>query len=441
MKKLLKRLNPFGLISLLIFFPTSIGAQNNFLRNIPLTEPFSPVQHKNEESKKLNQFQWGERLPENLVNIAFSEIDRVVRQLMNEQKIVGLALGIVKNKEIIFLKGYGYADLESRIPVDPNHTLFRWASLSKAVTAIITAQLVRANIVNWDSPIETWFTSYQMPKSYLVECRVDSETYLMSGYLFPCEQGYAEVPLPLSTPSINLHQLLGHIAGIMGYESARGRAEPDTFYFKSKQNNSILRRGLQNLLDKPLLSIPGSQYLYTTFGYNLAGVVLEEASGQSYPQLLQTYVTNRANLKTLQPDYEWKKIPNRAQGYRLEKGQIIRESSTDVSWKMAGGGLISTPRDLANFCGALMDDTLINETEKKRLWREQITTMGNSTKYGLGFFISQSQGRFNVSHHGLQEKTKARFILYPDENLCFVIMSNTNSAKLNTFFNALTQIN
>ncbi|HAC63938.1 MAG TPA: serine hydrolase, partial [Cyanothece sp. UBA12306] len=149
---------------------------------------------------------------------------------------------------------------------------------------------------------------------------------------------------------------------------------------------------------------------------------------------------NVVNLPTLQPDYEWQNIPNRTVGYRLEQGQIRRDSSTDVSWKMAGGGLISTPKDLANFCGALMDETLINEREKRILWSRQITNKRKLTNYGLGFTIARRTVRFNVGHNGSQEKTKARLTLYPYDNVCIVIMSNTNSTKPNTFIKAITPI-
>ncbi|HAC65524.1 MAG TPA: hypothetical protein DCF68_18835 [Cyanothece sp. UBA12306] len=217
---------------------------------------------------------------------------------MNEQQVVGLAVGIVKNKDIVFLKGYGYADLESKIPVDPNRTLFRWASLAKPVTAIITTQLARAGIVNLDFPIETWLTNYQIPKSYLVQCAFKSQTLLSGNKTYPCKKGYAALPLPPSSSHITLRQLLSHQSGITNYDHFWGRIEPKSSYVESKQNKTVLAWGLQNLLTKPLLAIPRSEYIYTTLGYNLAGVVLEEASGKSYHQLLENYINNVVNLPT-----------------------------------------------------------------------------------------------------------------------------------------------
>lgn len=417
----------YSLISLLLF-PKLVAAQDSPHLN-RVTNQVLLAQNNSSDSQPVHF---------KTKNQAYLEIDQIVRQLMIKQQIVGLAVGIVHNKETGFLKGYGYADLGAKIPVDVNQTLFRWASLSKPVTAIITAQLVKAGIVNWDFPIQTWFKTYQMPKFYLLDCATNAQTSTLNDYRFPCDRGYTEVPLPPSS-KITLRTLLGHTAGIIGYDNPRGSAEPNTSYLDSQRNQSILRWGLENLLTKPLLAIPSREYHYTTFGYNLAGVVLEEASGQPYPQLLQTYINNPANLNTLQPDYQWETIPNRVIGYRREKGQIIQDRLTDVSWKMAGGGLMSTPKDLTTFCGALMDNTLLDERAKRTLWTEQITSKGKTTEYGLGFGIGRWKNHVYIGHSGSQENTKTRLEFYPKDNLCIVIMSNTNTTKTNSFVKAIAQ--
>jgi CubicO group peptidase (beta-lactamase class C family) len=107
---------------------------------------------------------------------------------------------------------------------------------------------------------------------------------------------------------------------------------------------------------------------------------------------------------------------------------------------MAGGGLISTPLDLATFCAALMDDTLLSEAQKAALWTERTTSGGEPTKYGLGFAVGTRDGRRFVEHAGVQPKTRTHLRLFPDEQRCIVVMSNTTSAKTTRLIDALDDV-
>ena len=317
--------------------------------------------------------------------------------------------------------------------MDVNRTMFRWASISKPVTAIVATRLLRDGVIALEDRVHDRWTSYYAPKTYLVECGRRQETVTIDGVELPCEDRFAEAPVPSGKRRITLEQLLTHTSGLVGLKSPRGRVAPKARDLNSPETNKGLEWGLRRLRLKPLMALPGALYTYSTYGYNLAAVMMEKATGRPFADLARELVAEPAGLSSLQPDYEWVDIPNRSVGYRKQrrgKREIEPERSWDVSWKMAGGGLCSTPADLARFCAALMGDTLLDDAEKAMLWTERTTDDGEPTGYGMGFAVSVDEdGRRVVQHAGVQPKARTRLRLYPDEDLCVVVMANTTTAK------------
>lgn len=380
--------------------------------------------------------------PEQVVTDPRPMIDEALRPLMDDQHIVGLAVGVVEAGHISFLKGYGYADREAAVPVDARQTMFRWASISKPLTAIVATTLQRGGVVDFDGSIKTWYPEYRVPRKFTVECKRRRKTVEVFGAELECEDGFADARLPRGDRVITLRQLLSHTAGIIGFKSPRGRVFPKSRDLNDPKRNKGLEWGLKRLFTKPLLNPPGAAFNYSTFGFNLAAIVMQRAAGKAYPDLVRDIIASPVGMTSLQPDYEWVDIPHRAAGYKAKKRrgkvrEMKRQTSYDVSWKMAGGGFVSTAEDLARFCGALMDESLLSADEKQRLWTEQITTEDEPTEYGLGFSVGTHEGRRYIEHAGVQTKARSRLRLYPDEDLCIVVMSNSTTAKTGAIVKAV----
>ncbi len=100
---------------------------------------------------------------------------------------------------------------------------------------------------------------------------------------------------------------------------------------------------------------------------------------------------------------------------------------SDVSWKVAGGGLTSNIRDLALYCQALMDDTLLSaELKRRTLFAPHIKTPDRNA-YGYGFYVEEKSGRRLVQHDGLQAGARSLLRLYPEDKLCYVMLTNTDT--------------
>ncbi len=185
---------------------------------------------------------------------------------------------------------------------------------------------------------------------------------------------------------------------------------------------------LDTFAPSPLVSQPGERYNYSTRGYILASAVVERAGEQSFAEQVRERICEPLGLTTLQPDYQWVDIPNRAKGYRRLRGTIFPSTDTDVSWKLGGGGFISNVHDLARFAVALMNYELVDETTSEDMWTSRADAEGRETGYGLGLGVSRPNGTLRIAHSGSQEKARTRMVFYPELRHGVVVMSNTEHA-------------
>jgi serine beta-lactamase-like protein LACTB, mitochondrial len=317
-----------------------------------------------------------------------SAVDRVVRAKMEEQQVVGLALGVIREGRIAYLNGYGSADRENAVPVS-SETLFRWASCSKPLTAIAALQLVESGKLDLDADV----------RGYVPE-------------------------FPDKDVTITSRHLLCHQSGIVHYRNGRVIRTRRSYDVPNPFENVIL--ALDTFQESPLLHPPSEQWSYTTHGYILMSAVVERAGEHKFADQVHERIIRPLGMTTLQPDYQWLPIAHRAVGYRLRDDVVERSTDTDVSWKLGGGGYLSNIEDFARFAEALINRRLVTAESEAALWEPQKLANGKTTEYGLGFRVDvEDDGRLKVSHGGSQEKVKTRMVLYPREKHGVVVMTNS----------------
>ena len=330
-------------------------------------------------------------------------VDQAMRDEMAEQELVGLAVGIIQDGQIAYLKGYGLANREQRLPVT-RQTMFRWASISKSLTAVAAMQL-------WE--------------------RGDLDLKREARWYVP------EFP-DKGTP-IRVRHLLCHQGGIVHYTNGKVIRTKRDYPVAHPFENVIY--ALDTFKESPLVNKPGEKYSYSTRGYMLVSAVVERAGKQKFAHQVRDRTAKPLKLATLQPDYQWEEIPHRAVGYRQRGGQVEVSTNTDVSWKLGGGGFISNIDDLAKFAAGLLNHRLVKPATRQKMWVRQMTSGGEQTKYALGFsFNHYRDGELHtwsangtgieiVGHSGSQEKTKTWMALWPQKKLGVVVMSNSEYAS------------
>ena len=331
-----------------------------------------------------------------------SALDSAAIAKAEEQELVGLAWAVVREGEPLHRGTFGFADRELNRPVDKS-TLFRWASISKPLTAIVAMQLVEEDRLDLARNV----------REYVPE--------------FP------EKPQP-----INSLQLLAHQGGIVHYTNGPVIRTEVEYEVEHPFEDVIL--ALDTFKESPLVAEPGTKYAYTTHGSILLGAVVQRAGGEPYWKQVKDRIATPLGMKSLRPDYPWTKTPERARGYGRLFGHIVRGMDTDVSWKLPGGGFTSNISDLARFAEGLMDGKLVKPETRELMWTRQPLPEGKTSSYGMGFSVGKAHGQRLISHSGAQESTRTLMRLFPESGLAVVLMSNCEYANLKPIALAMERV-
>ncbi|MEO1999640.1 MAG: serine hydrolase domain-containing protein [Planctomycetaceae bacterium] len=318
-------------------------------------------------------------------------VERAVRTEMKQQRIVGLALGLIRDGQVVYTKGFGFEDRDRQIAVTPQ-TLFRWASVSKPLTALAAWQLVEKQRLDLNADVRKLVPEF-----------------------------------PDKGAKITARQLLCHQGGIVHYTNGKLVRSPRAYRVAHPFEDCV--QALDTFRESPLVAAPGTRFSYSTHGYILLSAVVQRAGRQKFAAQVSERIARPLGMTTLQPDYQWKTLPHRAVGYRLRENRIVESTNTDVSWKLGGGGFVSNITDMALLASGLINGRLVSPATETRMWTPQTTSSGQATPVGLGFFVEQQNGTLKVSHNGAQEKTRTRLVIYPRRKHGAVVMCNSEYAK------------
>lgn len=323
---------------------------------------------------------------------AVDRITRAVSSEMSRQNIPGLSVAVVTDYQLRWASGFGMSDLENFVPAK-TQTVYRLASISKTITATAVMQLVEQGKLDLDAPVQKYVPS------------------------FPQKQW------PVTT-----RQLLSHLGGIRHY-GGEGESN-NTRHYKS------VLEGLDIFKNDPLVHEPGTKHLYSSYGFNLLGAVVEGASGTEFGGFVQAHIFNPAGMETMRIDEVNAIIPNRAQGYRkLPNGQLRNSDLADTSYKIPSGGFCSTVIDLAKFAIAVQTGKLVKPETAEQMFTVQKTGDGKPSgdqrrNYGLGWGITEHGGQKEVWHTGGQARVSTLLYTIPQQRLVVVLMTNLEGAAV-----------
>jgi serine beta-lactamase-like protein LACTB len=316
------------------------------------------------------------------IELARTLIDAV----MEESGTPGMSVAVGIDGRMVWSEGFGYADVENRIPVW-EETKFRIGSVSKPLTAAAVGLLVEQGKIDLDAPVQKYVPS------------------------FP------EKRWPFTT-----RQVAGHLAGIRHYA---GEAE-----FLSARRYSSVLEGLEIFQNDTLLFQPGTRYSYSSYGWNLISAVVESASGEEFLSYMQENVFDPLGMVHTAPDHTDSIIPHRTRFYdRAEDGAVLNAPYVDNSYKWAGGGFLSTPEDLLRFGFAHLGNDFLRQETVQELWTPQTLANGQSTGYGIGWAVTVEDGRVtSASHGGGSIGGTTAFMLYPQDSAGIAIVGNLTQA-------------
>lgn len=312
------------------------------------------------------------------------KIDALVTSVMSEERIPGVSVAVLKDDRIVHSAGYGLADIENNVPVTPR-TVFRLASISKALTGVLAGRLFERGVLDLDRPIREYVQEW-----------------------------------PEKHPPLTCRQLLGHLGGIRHYKG--DEVNSTKFYPDLSSSLAIFK-------DDPLIAAPGERYSYTTYGFTLLGRALEVAAGKSFRELIREEVLAPAGMASTYIDEVAMIVQGRAQGYRRNPlGGISNSALADTSYKLPGGGLCGTAEDLVRLASALLSGRILKPETRELLWTPQSTSDGKKTSYGLGWVVGEVSNRRAVMHSGGQQRVSTFLLIVPEASLAVAVMTNLEGA-------------
>lgn len=327
-------------------------------------------------------------------SIKAERVEQLLDPLMEEEirkgHIHGTAVVVTQGERILFSKGYGYADVDNKRPVDPAETIMRVGSITKTVTATAAMQLVEQAKLTLHDDINRFLTGYNVPV-------------------------FGKNP-------ITLHHLLTHTAGL-----------DETVYAVNSLSRSshlsaepFLRQYFQ---DQPPVREPGEQYAYSNAGLGLVGNLIEQNSVADLNAYMSKHVFTPLDMPSANLTVP-ENNPQLAKSYTYTNGHYEEVPYTFLSIPGAGG-LSVTPNEFAHFMiaqvngGKYQGKSILKPSTIETMHEQQFAEHPDLPGMGYGFYRGRLAGGIEtLSHTGDVDGFHARMLLIPAERLGILVVSN-----------------
>ncbi len=326
------------------------------------------------------------------------EIDRYENFLKNQMEadhIPGLSVGFYKG-DYMWTNGYGYIDLENEVEAT-GQSAYRLASVTKSMTAVAIMQLQEKGKLDIDDPVRKYVPYF-----------------------------------PRKKWEITLRQLMGHIGGISPYQNYDEEG--------SIKEHKDTREAIDIFDDFELVARPGTEYNYSSYGYNLLGAAIEYAAGMPYGEYLKKNIWEPLNMNHTWMDSPDKIISHRAEGYRLEFGELKNSEFVNISSRFAAGGTRSTVVDMLKYARGLNEGKILSEGSTQTMETSMNLSNGRRTDYGMGWHVDPVNGYFKASHTGGQPETRTMLMRFPTRDFAIALAYNLEGGSLRSIARRLYQL-
>jgi CubicO group peptidase (beta-lactamase class C family) len=322
-------------------------------------------------------------------------LDSLIVPGMQKFHIPGMVIAFVHDSNIVLAKGYGYADVERKIPFDPDSTVIRIASVSKLFTGTAVLQLVERGKLDMHQDINTYLSRFKV------------------------ENGPRK--------PITLHHLLTHTAGFDDRSIGKSAW--------TQEGQIPLGEFLGTRLPKRIYP-PGEVYTYSNFSNALAGFVVEEAAHEDYAAYVRHNILEPLGMRRsdyrLRPDLQ----PLLAQCYSHD-GAGYRRTPFDFINDYPGGQMLSTGRDMAKFMiahlqlGRYAGKRILSEESARAMHTVQFThhrELEHAVGYSFGIVPARSQTV--LMHDGGYTGVGSRLCLSAENGIGFFVACNIMDGAL-----------
>ncbi len=331
--------------------------------------------------------------------VDLQKLDDYFQRAVNDWDVPGMSVGIVKDGEIIFSKGYGVKEV-GKDKVPDGNTLFAIASNTKAFTSAIIATLVQEGKLDWDDKVRDYLPGFELYGRY-----ESNETTILD--------------------------LLCHRVGL-------GTFSGDFIWYKSNLTAPEIVERVKYL---PKRFDFRAGYGYSNVMYITAGEVIKVVTGKTWGENIQERLLDPIGLeRTIYSIRELEEKGNYATPHALEGEKNVPIPYVDWEEIAALGGLISSANDMCKWMmfnlehGIVGQDTILTPASRNTIWAMHNSHKVERTKendfnnhfsgYGLGWGLADYYGNLKVSHGGGFDGMISSVNMVPDKNLGVVVLTN-----------------
>lgn len=321
---------------------------------------------------------------------AVSRSREIVRAGLSEQNVPGLSVAVGVGNEIVWAEGFGWADIDKRLPVAPE-TRFRIGTASMVLTSAAVGRLLEKGRLKLDDPIQT----------YVPE--------------FP----------PMQWP-VTLRHLLAHTSGVRSDSGDEGPL------FSQHCERPV--EALPHFADRPLLFEPGTEYRHSKYGYILISAAVEAAAKQPFLTFMEKEIFQPLGMRDTLAESATKDIPDRSTFYFPRFGADPRYGlhlMRDQVLSCYAGSMVflSTPSDMVRFGLALNNSKLLQPKTVRLMQASEQLATGKETGYGLGWDLETvtlgGQPTPVVGHDGDSlGGMVVSLVTLPERGIVVAVMSN-----------------
>ncbi len=271
----------------------------------------------------------------------------LARALVADENLPGLSVAVGSSRRIVWAEGFGWADIEARVPVTPR-TRFRIGSVSEAFTAAAAARLHQRGRLDLDAPVQRYVPSF-----------------------------------PTKTWSLTMRHLLGHTGGV---RNVRFEAEQ----IPRRHCDDVLQ-GLETFAQDPLRFRPGTEVRHSTHGFVLASAVVQRAAEEPFPGFMAREIFEPLGMGDTLPEAR-EAIADRTAFYHPRMFELPRlgldpASEVDFSCWSGAGMFLSTPSDLVRFAVGIREGGLLDAETVRMMESPFVLESGEPGRYGIGWVI------------------------------------------------------
>ncbi|WP_294960411.1 serine hydrolase domain-containing protein [Sulfurimonas sp.] len=328
---------------------------------------------------------------QNIDTQTFNKIDTYIKKVQKKANIPAVSIGIIKDDSLVYKKSYSK---DEKVSAD---SLFYIGSLTKSFTALAIMQLVEDGKINLDDPL----------KKYLP---------------------WFEIQNMQSVDKITIRTLLNQTSGFSTYEGLKNFDNWDSSSF-------TLEKTIRALKGVRLASKPSTTFQYSNINYQILGLVIQKITGLSYNDYIKENIFNKLDMKNSfasLKDIDAKQI---TQGHRLWFGEAIESDFPFSKVMLPAGYIISNVEDMSKYLIAQLNNGIYKKEQVfspsmiKQIQTPSATVIKDKFHYAFGWFVD-TNNNISLSHMGSVPGYTSKVIMYPQEKLALVMLTNTTAYAL-----------